>query len=472
MSALASIERTMNFCLDSIQTPTAKNQLVLYPAPGLAPFASSESQAAGRGLLEYNGRLFSVQGNQNFEVLANGTSILRGNALQTDANPATLTTNGEGGAQLFLSSGDEGYLYDMETNAFTAVVAGVTMVAFIDGFFIRFNSDTSTVAISDFNDGTVWNPLYFAQRSGAADPWRAMATNGGDLWLIGSATGEVWYNAGSYPFPFAPRGGLTFEPGIAAPFSLVNVNGRMTWLSRSGGGQGEVVQASGYSPEPISTPALVYAINHYDTIDDAVGMTYQDQGHTFYQLDFPTADATWLYDQTLGLWTERGQYDGASGTFKRWGPQFHAHAFGHHLVTGSRTGYIYRMSVDEYQDATVDELGFHLAMPMRRLRVAPGLCDERKLIAYDRFELYCETGKGLPTGQGSDPQLMLRTSRDGGRTWGSGRWRSAGKMGDYGRACIWNRCGSSRDMVFEVSTSDPSAFRLIDAFLTVREGTI
>jgi hypothetical protein len=67
-----------------------------------------------------------------------------------------------------------------------------------------------------------------------------------------------------------------------------------------------------------------------------------------------------------------------------------------------------------------------------------------------------DAGMGLDGGvAGSDPQVMLRISRDGGRTFGPERWRSAGKIGEFRRRAAWNRNGRARDWVFRVRLTDP-----------------
>jgi hypothetical protein len=50
---------------------------------------------------------------------------------------------------------------------------------------------------------------------------------------------------------------------------------------------------------------LEYAIQSYGNITDAIGYTYQQDGHPFYVLIFPSAEATWVYDVSTQLWHER-----------------------------------------------------------------------------------------------------------------------------------------------------------------------
>lgn len=66
---------------------------------------------------------------------------------------------------------------------------------------------------------------------------------------------------------------------------------------------------------------------------------------------------------------------------------------------------------------------------------------------------------------GADPQVMLRISNDGGKTWVAESWRSAGRVGEYLQRVDWNRLGCARRRVFEVSVTDPIAWRIVGAYL-------
>jgi len=91
-----------------------------------------------------------------------------------------------------------------------------------------------------------------------------------------------------------------------------------------------------------------------------------------------------------------------------------------------------------------------------------------KRTAQHAMQLDCESGVGLNLGQGSDPQVMLRWSDDGGHTWSNEHWVSMGKIGGYGRRAIWRRLGMTqklRDRVYEVSGSDPVKVSIIGAEL-------
>jgi hypothetical protein len=463
-SPIADCERTVNWYIEKMEVPGAqqKAKAVLYPAPGVRRYASTTA-LNGRGLFAQNNYVLAGIGDKLFRVTNLATTIDVG-TIKTDNNPVTMCTNGEGGGQAFVTSGTNGYIVDVKTDAMTLVRTGATsMGAMLDTYFLALDAATSTLFLSDLNDGTVWDPTQFAQRTIAPDPWISFAVNYREIWLFGTESSEVWVNVGSFPFPFAPHPSGLIPYGIAAPFSVKNVAGTLIWLARTPNGTGQVVAAQGFSPAPISTHALQVAINSYDRIDDAIGDTFQMLGHSFYVLTFPSAQATWVYDASTQVWVEWLTWVPDLNEYIAWRPLFHAHAFDKHLVLDRAAGNIYETSHEFTTD--VDDRF------IRRLRRFPGMVNEMDRVFYDELVLYLETGLGLPVGQGSNPQLMMRHSDDGGKVFGNERWTSAGREGQYKRLAQWNRLGSGRDRVFEFTVSDPIPWRIIDAFVTIRKGS-
>jgi Neuraminidase (sialidase) len=66
-----------------------------------------------------------------------------------------------------------------------------------------------------------------------------------------------------------------------------------------------------------------------------------------------------------------------------------------------------------------------------------------------------KVGVGLANGQGSDPQLMFRYSKDGGKTWSNEKQTSFGKIGEYSKRVRFRSLGQFRRFQVELSTSDP-----------------
>jgi len=464
-SPRVSAQRCVNWYVENVEVPTEPFQTVLYPTPGCDTFVTADESPV-RGMMEQNGRCFAVIGQTLYEVNADKTLTSRGTVAR-NTSPATFASNVDAGDEMFITSGDKGYVLTLSTNALTEEISsGATQGEFLDGFFLALDASTSTLKISELNDGTTWDATQIAQRTAGADPWQAVVVAHRDIWLFGKQTTEVWYNAGTSPFPFAAIPGAFLEQGILAPFSAKRFGNTVMWLGSSEDGAGVVWMANGMSPQRASTHAVEFAIQDYMrkgiSISDAVAFTYQEDGHSFYVLNFPEAKSTWVFDGATQLWHERGTWETDKVEFEAWRPQFHAYFDNKHLVGDRALGNIYEMSNNKYTDAG--------GGPMRRVRRSPHISADNSYVLYHAFQLEMQTGVGLAAGQGSDPQVMLRWSDDGGQTWGNEHWVSSGKLGEFGTRAIWRRLGRGYDRVYEVTVSDPIPWRVIGAYLDLTRG--
>mgnify|MGYP003578893563 CR=1 FL=1 len=462
----ADQERLVNRYVERMESPGASTQYALYPVPGVKVLHVTTG-FQGRAHEFYDGREFIVVANIFFELDSDAASTFRG-FVAIDSNPATISWNGDGGGELFITSGGNGYLFTLATNVFASISAltgKATMGDMLDGYFLALDANTGTFYSSELQDGATWTTsTMFAQRSKAPDPWIALKVFGQYIWLLGSQTGEVWYDAGSSPFPFAPHPSGLVQYGTAAAWSVKAAGASLMWLAAAKDGAAQVMRASGFTPENVATYPVQFAMSQYRAVSDAYADSYSEAGHTFYILGFPSQNvASWVYDLEMQMWHERGTWDTTQDTddFKIWRPRAHAYAFGEHRWLDINGGQVYRSGLDLYSD----EFVHGSAEGIRWLRRAPAIFAENERIQFPSFELDVQPGVGLETGQGSDPQVMMRYSRDGGQTWSRERMRSAGKIGEYGNRCIWFRLGTARRMVIEVSGSDPVPFRITDARL-------
>lgn len=456
-SSTADAEDLVNFYPERLPAH-AKNDTALYPTPGFQSFASV-SNIVGRAALEINDMTFFVMGAGYYSLDANGNATLVGTVTQ-DSNPATLNYNGPSGGQILVTSGGNGYCHTISSGAFTQVLTGdALMGGMLDGYFIAFANNT--IRISDLNDGTIWDPTQFASRSSSPDPWLAMVVvqQPQGIWLIGEQTGDVWYDASNFPFPFAPIPGASFRNGTAASFSVAVAGDSVVWLTHSADGGGQFVRARGFAPQVISTSAIDTVIATHmreTTIDDAETMVYQDQGHLFAVLALPSANATYCVDLTSGAWHRRGKWNSATMRYDIWAPRVHCHAWGKHLIADRTTGTISVMDISYGTELD--------GTAIVRLRIPPGIFSEHRQIPIRRIELYLEAGLGTLSGQGQYPTVMMSSSRDGGKTWGPERTSSAGVIGAYLTRVIFNRCAIARDRVYKFRVSDPIPWRIVDAY--------
>src|SRR4029077_8817302 len=156
----------------------------------------------------------------------------------------------------------------------------------------------------------------FALKDGATDLLMGVMENKEELWLPGERTTEIWYDAGGTYFPFARLVGTMLQVGCKATHSIARLSSEgqdgLIWFGRSERGENIVIRTRGFAVEVVSTPAISNAIAKYTVTSDAIGYTYQEDGHEFYMLIFPTADRTWCYDATMPpamAWHQRLSYD-------------------------------------------------------------------------------------------------------------------------------------------------------------------
>jgi hypothetical protein len=446
-SVMAGNEALINWYIE----PIGENRFALFPTPGVRSRVEFPT-AGGRAAID--------------EVFENWTYTARG-TVAIDSHPASMCSNGDGGQQLAICAGGNVYCYDLATDTLTLELTGpgYTHVGMLYGYFVAFKKTSTSVQIeiSDLFDGTTWDPTQFAARTIGADSWQAMLVDPyGYMFLPGSKTGEHWYNAGSSPFPFAPDQSGLIEEGIAAPFSLKQAGKSKVWLSTNANGGYQVMRAQGFTPQRISTHALEQQISTYGDVSDAFGETYEDKGHAFYLLTFPSVPITWVYNFGTNQWHQQGTWISEDNRFTYWRPAVHVFGFSKHLALDRETNALYEVGASFATD--VDD------RPMRRVRRTPAQTNENKLLFFDSLEIHLETGVGLITGdaEDTDPVVMLRASDDHGRTWGPERQMSAGRTGQYQtRVQAWG-LGAARGRVYEVSVSAAVPWRVVDAYQKVR----
>jgi hypothetical protein len=450
------------------------------PIRGLWAFSSNDSAA------------FVVSGTQLYKITTSYVATLIGSVAGT--GPVSMADNG---TQLFIAANGPSYIYNNATNAFGAITdpdfPGAVTVCYLDGYFVFNQPNSQLMWVTQLLDGTSIDPLEFASTEGSPDGLIAVVSNFREVWAFGTNSIEVWYDVGATDYPLQRIQGAFTELGCAAPYSVAKMDNGLFWLGRDRRGQGIVYRANGYAGVRISTHAVEWQIQQYDDISDAIAYTYQQDGHSFYVLVFPSANTTWVYDAATQAWHERAGFVNGEFTRHRSNCQM---AFNNKVVVGDfENGNIYAFDLDDYSD------NGSIQKWLRSWRALPTGQNNLKRTTQHMMQLDCESGVGLNgfvipetiyletelgdyliaenndyliaeqetvATQGADPQVMLRWSDDGGHTWSNEHWASMGKIGQYYKRVIWRRLGMTvklRDRVYEVSATDPVKIAIMGAEL-------
>lgn len=462
--------------MDELGTGKEREVACLVSTPGLATLLTLAGGAYRGSFTSTAGVLYAVGGNKLYSITSAWVATELGTLLTTTGK----VNMADDGFNLVLVDGPNGYNWNLTSLLFTQITDGnfhgSDVVQFVDGYFV-FNWPgtgyfyVSELPTTDPNTGLpvdattpiafANDPAQIANAEGSADIIVSIVATNENVWLFGDKTTEIWYDAGLSPgMPFERVQGAFVEFGCAAKFSPARLANTVFWLGKNEQGQGVVVMANGYQPQRISTHPVESAIQSYSDISDAISYTYQENGHNFYVLNFPTGDATWVYDTATGFWHERAYT--SNGELGRHRANGHSFAYQTHVVGDYATGQIYQLSDSLYSDD---------GAPITRERVSPHVSSDMVRMFYSKFQLDIEGGTGLDgIGQGTDPQVMLQFSDDGGHTWSNEKQVSLGKIGRTKHRVIFRRLGSSRDRVFRVKITDPVRVTLIGAELDVMAG--
>ena len=329
----------------------------------------------------------------------------------------------------------------------------------------NFIVDNNAAALGQYNisnsfDGTCWQNLNNAAISSFATSLIRPFINQGILHLLGDSGSEFWSNTGNVNFPYALIQGSAIEWGLAAKWSVAKLAGAATFVAKNLQGHVQIVQLQGFQPAPISSPELEAALDTY-TISDAVAFSYMLGGHQYYQVTFPSSGKTWLYDYTMSqvsgvpIWSQLSSGGG------RHIAQFYVNYLNQNIVSDYASGNLYTMSSTTYTDNGM--------MIQRQLRMKH-IFKNNQQVSIGRLWVDFETGVGVATGQGSNPQVMMRYSKDGGHSYSAELWRSLGAIGKYLTRAIWHRLGRARVWVFEVTVSDPVKVVIANAGILLVEG--
>ncbi|MCC6800416.1 MAG: hypothetical protein IT325_09875 [Anaerolineae bacterium] len=390
--------------------------------------------------------------------------------LRTSSGPVTITSNG---THCMITDGVDRYAYDIAANTIVRLTDGPrpggVRCDITDNFMVYNLADSKQWAATSVLS-TSTPALSFASTLSSFDDLVALIVDQRQVALLGEQTMEFWSDVGSFPFPFGIIDGTTRQFGCLAPYSVARFGDGFAFLGRDQLGRGVVLYCAHYQIERISTHAIEQDLIG-QALNDAFAFTYQLAGHVFYVLQLPTADRTWVYDLSTKMWHRRTSM-GPDGRLHRWRVNAVAQFEGELIAGDSESGTLYYLRNDyPWDDPPMRVTGPQGARrAIRRMRCSPHVTRELKRVFFHSLQIQFQPGVGIPSGQGADPQAMLRYSDDGAHTWSEVITTPIGRMGEYQARAIWRRLGAARDRVFEVSVTDPVYAPIISANLEFSEG--
>jgi len=429
----------------------AKFSYTLQGTPGLKTFVTPEASRV-RGMHMLNNDLYAVVGNTLYRIQEDGTTTSIGAIEGT--NTVRMARN-----QTHLWIAAESKLYAANLNEIIELVTGdgvgnLVGVTYQDGYLIGAQGSSQKIWLSGLDDATTIDALDFTSADSLPGFLTGCISQNRELLVFKENSIEAYFNSGNAAFPFARK--QTVERGCIAPATIAKAKNQVFWL----GDDLEVYSMAGYSPKTISTEVITQIIEQRTSPQTAIGWTYQQRGHTFYVLTF--SDLTLVYDLATGLWHRR-RSDGVD----HW--RVSAHTFARpwrkQLVGDYTNGKIYELDTSTYDEG--GEL-------LRRVAIGTPLWNNGRFLTVDEFFADFETGTSpLTTGQGSDPEVFLDWTADGGKTWGSRLRRKLGKQGNYDFVrANFHALGTYRAWTPRITITDPVPVNINGAYVRWEKNAI
>lgn len=344
--------------------------------------------------------------------------------------------------ELCAGRGQSAYSYDgadLQAIAFpddAAVLWGVYIATLF--FFVRGGEapQNNRFYWSDVLDARTVDDLNFASAEFRPDPLLQIAVVGDNLAMCGGDSIEFWMVTGELALPVSRISQRLIPKGIYGTGAAIVHDNSLAFVSNE-----HRVHRIGEVAERISDHHIEERIAASSTAA-MFRFSYQGKDLAAVRLD----QGTWLYDPEMQEWAEfqtlgRTNWRARCACMVDGLPQFGDDA------TGALLGFSGTVEGD-YGLERVCTAYFPIAGGS---------------VAVDSIEIEFNPGSTPDlSGEGDNPIIEMRSSRDGGKKWGPWRGVSAGEQGQGRTRARWRRCGffNSPGGLFEFRQTDPGQFRL------------
>lgn len=484
-SIIANAQRCINL-YPEVNQKDAPVPVTHYPTPGKRQVASGFGLGRGQ-FTASDGTAYGVSGATIYWFDASGIITTLG-MISNLPTPVRWVDNS---IELLVLDGtaNGAWTIDLVTKVLTQKEDfGATMGAYLDTFAIVNVLGTKQFTVSEPNSYIF--PGDIGSKTAAPDPLAGVATVHRELWNIGTKSTEIWTTVADADFPFQIIPGAFIEYGCGAPYSIATADVSVFWLGQNEEGQGMVLRGKGYEALRVSTHAIENTLQGYTTLTDVQAFSYQENGHIFYVMNFPTADATWVYDEATGAWHQRAWMD-QDGYLHRDRLCSIVTAYGKRWGQDWETGALYEVGISIATDngAPILRLRSFPHLPTISLPGGGSIGLEGKRIKYSKFmadmvvgteeetslapvvmaeteSLLTQEDTGLvltdpesfgilldnaAPGGVPGPRVMLRWSNTRGASWQGTLTRSLGSAGQYNVQPAFQRLGMARDRIWELS---------------------
>lgn len=417
----------VNFFVE--EAPTEENP-VLQSRPGLENSGTSMGAGPVKALFQIDGVLDGSLFGVSAGHLYKGSSDLGAIA---GSGPAKI----DGFENLlFTTQGTTLYQYDNASLTTVATPGSFDVLSLCIGTsrLIVINKNTGKFYWSDTLDDNI-DALSFATAENSPDKLKECLFIGDTLHLFGTETVEFWPASASNPdLPYSPLVGRTYSVGVRDTGCATKFATTFAWITNHN-------QICVGEPQNVVSDAA---------LDEKLAASASASLWTFYLdgVEFLAATLdteTYVFSKRSSQWSTFESYGQTN-----WIPRCYG---------GAKFGSSIDGRLVQWAD-TYDDFGDIME---RRFRA--GISITTGVTPLHQLTLKTNPGQTpYIVGTYADPSIELRSSKDGGHTWGTWKSRSLGAQGEYRKTVRWQSLGffGNPGILVEIRVTDPVPFRVSD----------
>jgi hypothetical protein len=308
-------------------------------------------------------------------------------------------------------------------------------VVYLDGYFIFNEYMSNLFYCSELNNPFSYDGLDVGSAEISPDPIISLHVSDNTLFVLGESTIELFSNIAGTGFPFKRIQGAFIQSGLYSPASIVNSSPGFAYLGKQNKKAGILIAGASSRTERISTPPIDEFIQEYSESDlqKTIAFSYGSGSSLFLAFTFfseTRASKTFVYDiETSRASGSPKWHERQSGYIEdKWRACYTVDCYGKQLCGDLIDGRI----------GEINSVGTEYNEIIFREKNSVPLSNKGRSMFISEIEVMMDTGIAE---QGDSPELGMKVSDDGSRTWRHLGNRSFGTTGEYDTRLIWRRLG-------------------------------
>lgn len=405
------------------------------------------------GNVVMNQYLYVVFGTEFYQIDSNKNVVHKGTL---GTSPARVRMVENGRQVTILTNSGIAYYYEVATDTFAQITdpdfLNSSSMVNLDGYTVAPILESGEFQVSELRDTTAWSALARATAEALSDNIIAAATYQKQLFFLGQASTEIWYDAGVTAQPFRPINQTFIQQGIIGKNAFTVSQSGLFWVTNNK----SIFWTQSFKAKKISTFGIDYLLSKVSKPENIIGFSYIKDGHEFINFTSEEDGVTITYDVSTESFQNRGSLNAIGNGQTYWGATDAISFANKILVPGIENGKLFFLDDDVFT-----ENGSTLTSEL----TAATLFFDFNRFTINNLILVMENGVGIPEpAQGSNPLVEMFFSTDGGKNFKTAQAVSIGKEGEYLTQIKWSNLGEGRSFIIKFRITDPVARTIVGAY--------